>query len=84
MEAERGKESDSEKPSLPKQRKTKFWVARPFTRLIAWGKDYNYVVRYMAKNHDQASKRKQNVFAAWGFDVTEPDQVKLLNTGWGA
>lgn len=54
-----------------------FWVARPFTRLIAWGKDYKLVAQYMEKNHHQAKR----FFVPWGFDVVDPALIQLLNTG---
>lgn len=28
----------------------KFWDARPFTRIVAWGRDYNRVAEYLLKN----------------------------------
>lgn len=32
-----------------------FWVARPFSRLVAWGRDYNNLASYMQKNRNQAN-----------------------------
>ncbi|NUJ57979.1 transposase, partial [Cobetia marina] len=55
----------------------KFWQARPFTRLIAWGRDYQHVHRYMTKNAAQA----RGSFRDWGFSVTEPGKIKWLETG---
>lgn len=52
-----------------------FWIARPFTRLISWGKDFTRIRRYMNKNHREA------LFIAWGFDTTNLEDIYLLNTG---
>lgn len=56
-----------------------FWVARPFSRLITWGRDYNFVTRYMGKNRSQAQVLK--AFADWGFRITDPQRIVMLNTG---
>ncbi len=76
MGAERGRSLD-----LPCESKTskKFWEARPFTRLIAWGKDYLFVKKYMDKNRDQAAPHQH--FKAWGFDILEPEKILYLSTG---
>lgn len=55
----------------------KFWMARPFTRLISWGRDYQRVAAYMEKNRSQARR----TFVAWGFDVVDPHAIVFLNTG---
>ncbi len=34
---------------LKKQNKT-FWLARPFTRIISWGRDYHSVLKYLTQN----------------------------------
>lgn len=57
----------------------KFWVARPFTRIIAWGRDYNHIKSYMVKNAHQANRR--HFFVAWGFDTISLRQIENLNTG---
>jgi REP element-mobilizing transposase RayT len=57
----------------------KFWVARPFTRLISWGIDYNFVTRYMGKNRSQAQTRR--AFVDWGFGITDPQSIVKLETG---
>ena len=57
----------------------KFWVARPFTRILSWGRDYDYVKRYMEKNKGQSCFRA--AFIDWGFSVTEPQAVMTLDTG---
>lgn len=57
----------------------RFWEARPFTRLIAWGRDFNYVKNYMDKNRNQANPRLY--FIAWGFDSTAAGSIEYLNTG---
>lgn len=56
----------------------RFWQARPFTRLVNWGRDYNRVSRYMAKNASQARVRKM---VAWGFTVTDGDKISRLDSG---
>lgn len=56
----------------------RFWEARPFTRLIAWGRDFQYVKNYMEKNKNQANLR--NYFVAWGFDLTGVNDIQYLNT----
>lgn len=70
---------NAEKTAKEKDReeaKSRFWIARPFTRLIAWGKDFKLVRQYMIKNRNQAKRS----FVAWGFDVTEPGRVQSLKT----
>ncbi len=72
---QRGTATVAVKPNSNAVRKKKFWVARPFTRLINWGKDFKRVSQYMNKNHRQA------LFIAWGFETTDLDDIYLLNTG---
>ncbi|MCC7404327.1 MAG: hypothetical protein IT288_08010 [Bdellovibrionales bacterium] len=57
--------------------KQNFWVARPFTRLVAWGRDYSRIKRYMSKNQNQARAG----WVAWGFEVTDPQAIEFLKTG---
>ncbi|OFZ18765.1 MAG: hypothetical protein A2Z20_01400 [Bdellovibrionales bacterium RBG_16_40_8] len=57
----------------------RFWDARPFTRLIAWGRDYQHIKNYMDKNKSQANLRQY--FIAWGFDTTDAVNIQYLNTG---
>lgn len=83
--------SSAEEFSIPKKaspqdqamhKKNQFWVARPFTRLIAWGRDYNYVSGYMDKNQNQANgQTNKGSFVAWGFDFTDPKMIRAMNTG---
>ena len=61
---------------LPSDR---FWDARPFTRLIAWGRDYRHIKNYMDKNRNQANPRQY--FIAWGFETTDTASIQYLNTG---
>ncbi|MBL7671191.1 MAG: transposase [Bdellovibrionaceae bacterium] len=63
-------------------RKMSFWVARPFTRLIAWGRDYNHVARYMEKNRDQSRQDTPSYkkVVAWGFDIIDLRMLHNLNT----
>jgi REP element-mobilizing transposase RayT len=74
LKAQRGPAVES---STAARKKTQFWVARPFTRLIAWGRDYEYIKRYMKKNINDAKR----CFIPWGFDVTDPVLIQMLNTG---
>lgn len=62
---------------MPTKKVKSFWIARPFTRLISWGKDYKYVSSYMEKNRRQAKFS----FVAWGFDVVEEAAIRHLDTG---
>jgi len=57
--------------------KRNFWVARPFTRLVAWGRDYSRIKRYMRKNQNQA----RSSWVAWGFEVTDSQAIEFLKTG---
>jgi len=57
----------------------KFWQARPFTRLVTWGRDYNFVSRYMEKNVDQTKVRR--AMTDWGFGATDAGKIALLDTG---
>jgi REP element-mobilizing transposase RayT len=52
LKAERGRPAlDVQKaPSAFQHRPTRFWDARPFSRLIAWGKDYLQVKDYLELN----------------------------------
>jgi REP element-mobilizing transposase RayT len=75
LKRQRGPKKTSLK--MGNETRKQFWVARPFTRLIAWGRDYNFVKNYMDKNRTQA----RNHFVAWGFDVTDIKKIRLLNTG---
>ena len=74
LKAQRGPAVDD---STAAHKKTQFWVARPFTRLIAWGRDYDYIKKYMKKNINDAKR----CFVPWGFDVTDPVLIQMLNTG---
>ena len=57
-------------------KEVQFWVARPFTRIINWGKDYLNINKYMQKNKGQAKSH----FVAWGFDITNTGSILNLNT----
>lgn len=74
LNAQRGAAAES---SAAAHEKNQFWVARPFTRLIAWGKDYEHITRYMKKNINDAKR----CFIPWGFDMTDPMLIQMLNTG---
>lgn len=77
LKQERGPQNHETKSLKSRKNKSSFWVARPFTRLISWGKDYKFVARYMEKNSNQAKRH----FIPWGFDVVDPALIQLLNTG---
>ncbi len=74
LKKERGPQNSDNKT---KKNRYSFWVARPFTRLISWGKDYKFVARYIKKNNNQAKRH----FIPWGFDIVDPSLIQLLNTG---
>ncbi|HEY8272857.1 MAG TPA: transposase [Pseudobdellovibrionaceae bacterium] len=76
LKAERGPAKEKNNLNIENQKKC-FWLARPFTRLIAWGRDYNFITGYMKKNKDQA----QRFFTPWGFDVLDPEFIQFLKTG---
>ena len=85
LKKERGlAKNTSRNESLPNESVSKidnrFWVARPFTRLIAWGRDYNHVSWYMKKNMSQATSALKTAFKAWGFEITDPKMISSLNT----
>jgi hypothetical protein len=46
LKAQRGAAGESK---AAEYEKNQFWVARPFTRLIAWGRDYEHITKYMKK-----------------------------------
>lgn len=55
-----------------------FWQARPFTRIISWGRDWDHIKNYMGKNRSQAGVRA--AFVDWGFGVTSARAITGLNT----
>jgi hypothetical protein len=63
--------------SRPKS--VRFWTARPFTRLLSWGRDFTSVSRYMEKNRSEA--RTKAAFVDWGFDHIDPVKIVNLDTG---
>ncbi len=74
------KQRGPENSAVSSKKKIQFWIARPFTRIITWGRDFNYVRNYMKKNIDQANRRYH--FIAWGFEVVDPIKIAQLNTGY--
>jgi hypothetical protein len=52
LKAQRGPVAES---SVAAKEKTQFWMARPFTRLIAWGRDYE---PGRGSQEEEARKRK--------------------------
>ncbi|MBK7962298.1 MAG: transposase [Bdellovibrionales bacterium] len=73
LKAQRGAAGESKAAGY---KKNQFWVARPFTRLIAWGRDYEHITKYMKKNINDAKR----CFIPWGFDTTDPMLIQMLNT----
>ena len=66
--------ADIEVISETKTKKTQFWVARPFTRLVTWGPDYKGLALYMKKNQAQADRSgarlsEKSSPAVVGFDL---------------
>ena len=59
-----------------KLKKIKFWLARPFTRILTWGRDYNHIHQYMIKNQNDAKRS----MTAWGFDIVDVNLILQLNT----
>ncbi len=57
-------------------RKIRFWVARPFSRIIAWGRDFKHIKNYMEKNRGQA----KSAYPAWGFEIIDLKMIQALNT----
>ena len=47
----------------------KFWATRPWSRLVAWGRDYKTVYRYVC----------ENIMAAWGIEAVA-EMEKLLRS----
>lgn len=78
---ERGPENRKYRELVKSRSKGGFWVARPFSRLISWGRDFNLIKRYMEANRHQRGWKKQCVYVAFGFDVTDSFEAKLSNTG---
>jgi putative transposase len=78
LKKERGVASQNEFHHNSSLSKTglQFWAARPFSRLISWGKDYLFVSRYMKKNIAQAKQ----FFASWGFEIVDPYLIQTLST----
>ncbi len=44
-----------------------FWEARPFTRLVSWGRDYKNVGNYMESNRWESTVRKQ--YIRWSIEI---------------
>lgn len=70
LNAERGASKD-----------VQFWIARPFTRIINWGRDYLNINKYMKKNKGQAKEHLRKNLVAWGFDITNTGSILNLSTG---
>lgn len=59
----------------------RFWIARPFTRLVNWGSDYRRLGAYMKKNQSQAEGYPRHIgdrrgVAVFGFDPKADLEVK--------
>ena len=74
--SERGRRHLTKDQGFSRRMRRRFWVARPFTRLIRWGRHFKYVSAYMTKNRMQAKTR----FVAWGFDVLNESEIQRLST----
>ena len=62
-------------------RKSSFWVARPFTRLVSWGRDYKNLSKYMQKNRSQTERFGARVSEKLGHVVPGFDiQISSPNT----
>ena len=57
----------------------RFWQARPFTRIVSWGRDYNRIKAYMTKNSEQAGARRHLI--DWGFGFTSERAIAQMDTG---
>lgn len=59
----------------------KFWQARPFTRLVTWGRDYNRLRGYYMEKNRLDAVGGDARFIAWGFSVVDPRKIQLLEAG---
>jgi RNase P protein component len=53
-----------------------FWDARPFTRLISWGRDFKNVARYIGIN---ATETALSVTQKWSHAVSRMATRRLFN-----
>lgn len=62
--------------------KGQFWLARPFSRIVTWGKDFRGLGHYMQKNQAQANQSgarlsEESAPAVLGFGLTLNDEMNL-------
>lgn len=83
LKKERGPQNpkENEKSIGKKSRKFVFWVARPFTRLVIWGRDYNNLSKYIKKNRVQADRFGSRVSKSLGDSVPGFDVQDSIFTG---
>ncbi len=61
--------------------RSSFWLARPFTRIAAWGRDYRALSKYMDKNRAQARSLGVRITEKLGRLVPGFDlQISFFNT----
>jgi putative transposase len=62
-------------------KRSSFWMARPFTRVAAWGLDYLALSKYMDKNRAQAKSLDTRMTEKLGRSVLGFDlQISFFNT----
>ncbi len=44
-----------EKGTAPRERENKFWQTRIYSRIITWGKEFSFVIKYVIQNALEAS-----------------------------
>lgn len=83
LKKERGaKKTQENNKTLDQETQTfSFWMARPFSRLVTWGRDYNSLVSYMKKNRNQAKRFGVHIGDELGDSVPGFDiQGSVLST----
>ena len=65
--------SSSKDSAIPT--KFKFWQARPFSRVVSWGREFNTITKYMNKNRFE-SEQIQKYFKPSKVKTTENEHAK--------
>jgi REP element-mobilizing transposase RayT len=52
----RGPVRSSKTDTAEQESHFQFWLARPYTRIVAWGKDWENILKYMRKNRQDAQR----------------------------
>jgi REP element-mobilizing transposase RayT len=52
----RGPANSSKTNNSDQKSDFQFWLARPYTRIVAWGRDWKNILRYMRKNREDAQR----------------------------